>query len=126
MTDHDALDVARDLFDALGRGDLETYRRLMDPTAVVWTNFDDRRHDAAGAERLVAFLVDTVEGLHYEIVRREPIPDGFVQQHVLRGRAPDGTELAMPACLWATVRDGRVVAMEEYLDPAALAALATR
>src|SRR5690606_30428556 len=89
-TDHDALAVAERLFDALGRGDLETYRQLMDPTAVVWTNFDDRRHDAEGAGRLVAFLVDMVVGLHYEIVRREPIPGGFVQQHVLRGHAPDG------------------------------------
>jgi ketosteroid isomerase-like protein len=46
-----------------------------------------------------------------------------VQRHVLRGTAPDGTELAMAACIWVAVEDGRVVRMDEYLDPAGVAAL---
>ena len=120
----DALDVGQRLFEALSSGDLDTYRSLMAADARVWTNFDDREVGAGEAERIVGWLVRTVEGLRYDIVRREAVPGGFVQQHVLRGRAPDGTELAMAACVWATVVDGRVVRMEEYLDPGGVAALA--
>jgi ketosteroid isomerase-like protein len=42
---------------------------------------------------------------------------------VLRGTAPDGTAVAMPACVVAAVADGKVVRIDEYLDPGALAAL---
>ena len=34
------------------------------------------------------------EGLRYEIVRREALEGGFLQQHVLRGTAADGTYAA--------------------------------
>lgn len=121
MTTPGPLEVAEALFAALGRGDLDTYRDLMDPGARVWTNIDAREMDATEAERLVRWLVRAIEGLHYEIVRREAVPGGFVQQHVLRGRTAVGVEVAMPACIWGTVRDGRIVRMEEYLDPSALA-----
>jgi hypothetical protein len=43
---------------------------------------------------------------------------------VLCGIAPDGTDIAMPACIVATVSDGLVTRMNEYLDPAGVAALA--
>jgi ketosteroid isomerase-like protein len=46
-----------------------------------------------------------------------------VQQHVLRGVAPNGTALEIPACIVCTVRDGRIVRLEEYLDSAHTAPL---
>ena len=51
------------------------------------------------------------------------LPDGFLQEHVLRGTAPDGSEIAMPACLVVTVRDGRFLRIHEYLDASQVAAL---
>ncbi len=51
------------------------------------------------------------------------IPGGFLQEHVLHGTAPDGTAVAMPACIIATVGDARISRMHEYLDPAGVAAL---
>lgn len=119
----DALEVGERLFAALSSGDLESYEHLMSPDARIWTNFDGREVDAATASRTVRWLIATVAGLRYDIVRREAIATGFVQQHVLRGHAPDGTELAMPACIWVTVAGGQVTRMEEYLDPAGVAAL---
>ncbi len=41
----------------------------------------------------------------------------------LRGTAPDGTTIAMPACLIVTIRDGRIARIHEYLDPSAVTAL---
>jgi len=43
----------------------------------------------------------------YDVSRRDLIPGGFLQEHVLRGTAPDGTTIAMPACIIAAVADGR-------------------
>ncbi len=36
----------------------------------------------------------------------------------LRGRLPDGAEIAMPAAMYLTVSGGRVRRIEEYLDSA--------
>jgi len=119
----DALAVGERLFGALSSGDFATYEGLMSPDARIWTNFDGRDVDAATASRTVRWLMTKVSGLRYEIVRREATDGGFVQQHVLHGHAPDGTALAMPACIWVTVEDGLVTRMEEYLDPAGVAAL---
>ena len=42
--------------------------------------------------------------------------DGFVQQHVVRGRNALGEEFAIPACLVVTVVEGRITRLDEYLD----------
>lgn len=114
--------LADQLFNAIGAGDLDTVRRVMDPEATVWTNFDNRTVDRDRALRTIGWLVEHVAGLRYDVVRREILPGGFVQQHVLVGTAPSGQAVAMPACIVATVADGLVVRMEEYADPSVLVA----
>ena len=42
---------------------------------------------------------------------------------MLHGTAPDGSAVAMPACIIATVAGGRITGMHQYLDPAGVAAL---
>ncbi len=123
MTDDSALELGERMFTALSAGDLDGYRSMIAPDVVVWTNFNDLEVDADAALRTVKWLMRTVTDLRYDIVRRDPVPGGFVQRHVLRGTAPDGTELAMPACIWVTITDGLVSRMDEYLDPAGVAAL---
>ena len=122
----DALEVAERLFTAIGEGDLDTVEALLDPEVRVWTNFDDRTVDRARALRTIGWLATTFGGLHYEVVERFATPEGFVQRHVLRGTAPNGTEVAMPACIVAEVADDspgpRITSMAEYLDPSPLTA----
>lgn len=48
---------------------------------------------------------------------------GYIQQHVLRGTAPNGVEVAIPACLVVQLRDGLIARLDEYLDSAAVAPL---
>ena len=57
-----------------------------------------------------------VSGLRYDITRRVPAPDGVLQQHVLRGRLPDGAEVELHAAMYLQVRDGHITRIEEYLD----------
>ena len=97
------------------------------PDAVVWHNYDGVAQTVDENLRVLRWLVRHVTDLRYEEVRRLRTPEGFVQQHVLRAKALDGSEVTIPACLIGTVRDGRIVRLEEYIDSAHVAPLrATR
>lgn len=113
------------MFKAIEAGDDDAYRACVSETSTVWTNFDDRHQQIADVVRTLGWLRRHVHGLRYDIVRRESIAGGVVQQHVLRGRAGDGTEIAMPACVWCTIEDGLVTSIAEYLDPSGLSAAMT-
>ena len=52
--------------------------------------------------------------------------DGFVQQHVLRGVAPNGSKLEVPAMMRVYCREGRISRIEEYLDTGQVKALTER
>jgi uncharacterized protein len=57
-----------------------------------------------------------VSGLRYDIVRRTIAADGVLQQHVLRGRLANGTDVELHAAMYLQVRDGHITRIEEYLD----------
>ena len=63
-------------------------------------------------------LLRTVSGLRYDVVRRASAADGVLQQHVLRGRLPNGADVELPAAMYLQVRDGHITRIEEYLDSA--------
>jgi uncharacterized protein len=105
-------------FAALEAGDIETLREIYAPDAVIWHNDDLIEQPVADNLRVLAGLHRAVSGLHYDIVRRVPAPDGVLQQHVLRGRLADGTDVALHAAMYLQVRDGHVTRIEEYLDSA--------
>jgi ketosteroid isomerase-like protein len=124
MTDDEVLQLADRVFSAIEDGDLEALRACYAPEMVSWTNFDDRESDLEQALKVVGWLCSRLSDRRYDVRRRILVDGGFVQEHVLCGTAPDGTEIAMPACIVATVADGAVLRMNEYLDPAGVAALA--
>jgi len=123
MTDDETLALAERMFRAIEIGDLDDLRELYDPDIVVWANFDDREQDIDGSMRLLGWLCAKLSDRRYDVKRRDVIPGGFLQEHVLRGTAPDGSEVAMPACIVATVVDGRITRVNEYLDPTGVGAL---
>jgi ketosteroid isomerase-like protein len=64
--------------------------------------------------------------LSYTDIRRSAIDDGFVQRHVLVATNRAGRRVEVPACVVATVRDGHIIRLDEYLDSAAVAAMMER
>ena len=124
--DTEVLDLAERMFRAIEAGDLETLRPIYADDFVAWSNFDDATKDVDATMSVLGWMCHKLADRRYDVVRREPIAGGFLQQHVLRGTAPDGTAVAMPACVVAVVADGRVTRIDEYLDPSALAALSTK
>jgi len=123
MTDDETLALADRMFRDIEKGDLDDLRECYDPGIVVWANYDDREHDLDGSMRLLGWLCAKLGDRHYDVKRRDVIPGGFLQEHVLCGTAPDGSAVAMPACIVATVADGRITRMHEYLDPMGVRAL---
>ena len=105
-------------FAALEAGDIAALREIYAPDAVIWHNDDLIEQAVEDNLRVLAGLHKVVSGLRYDIVRRVPAPDGVLQQHVLRGRLPDGAEVELHAAMYLRVADGHITRIEEYLDSA--------
>ena len=116
--------VADDIFGAIEKGDVEGVRATYAPDATIWHNFDGIDQTVEENLRVLAWMVRTFTARSYDEVRRHEWDTGFVQQHVLRVTKQDGTVVEVPACIVATVADGKITRIEEYLDSAQTARLA--
>ena len=106
---------------AIASGDADTLRSLYAPGAVIWHNGPG---PGGGAEqgvddnlRTFRWLSRHLDDFRYEEIRRDPLPGGYVQRHVLRGQLADGTRIEIAACLFVTLdATGRIARIEEYAD----------
>jgi ketosteroid isomerase-like protein len=114
--------VAR-FFAALEGGDIDTVREIYAPDAVIWHNDDLIEQPVDENLTMLAALHRTVAGLRYDIVRRVPTADGVLQQHVMHGLLPNGTDAELHAAMYLRVRDGHITRIEEYLDSGKRAAI---
>jgi ketosteroid isomerase-like protein len=112
----DALEVADRLFRAIEAGRIDLVGELYAADAVIWHNHDGVEQTPAENLRTLTWLVDNLTGVRYTGVRRSATATGFVQQHVLCVTNRAGTEVEIPACIVATVEDGRITRLDEYLD----------
>jgi ketosteroid isomerase-like protein len=104
------------LYDALATGDLEAARRCLTDDARIWHCFESFEHTPASIytewQGFVAHFVER-KVTH---VRRQPTPEGFVQQHVLSVRAVNGQPLSWPICIVVRIEDQRIARLDEYMD----------
>lgn len=122
--DDPVLQLADRLFAAVAAGDLAALRdEIYAPDCRIWHNGDGVAQTVEQNLMVLGWAVKHIAELRYEEVRRQRTATGFVQQHVLRGRIANGTELRVPACMIGTVADGRITRLEEYLDMAHFAPL---
>jgi hypothetical protein len=101
-------------------------RAIYAPDAKLWHNNDEIEQTVDQNLRVLAWLIRALPERQYRILRREILPDGFFQQHVLEGVLADGQPFAMHACVVVQSKDGRIIRLDEYLDPAAGAPLAAQ
>jgi ketosteroid isomerase-like protein len=122
----DAVNALADRFvAALEADDADTIRELYAPDVTVWHNFDQVEQNRDQSLAVLAWVGRKMPNRRYDEIRRVITPDGYVQQHVLRGTAPDGSPMEVPAVLRVYCDDGRITRVEEYLDTAQTAALNT-
>lgn len=119
----DVLAIAARFMQALEDADLDAVRSLYASDARLWHNFDQQLQSVEDNLKTLGWIHRKLDDLHYDIVRREPIPGGYYQQHVLRGTLASGEAFAMPACAIVKVENGRIVSLDEYLDSAHTAPL---
>ncbi|MBK9544437.1 MAG: nuclear transport factor 2 family protein [Dehalococcoidia bacterium] len=110
-------------FAAISRGDIDAVRAIYAPDAVIWHNDEKAEQTPDRNLKVLGWVTRNIKDMRYEEVRRHETPTGFVEQHVLRGVAPNGAPLEIPACIVCEVRDGRITRLDEYLDSAQTAAL---
>src|SRR5277367_6296024 len=102
-----SLALADKLFAAINANDQDALRNdVYAADVVVWHNNDNHEQHIEENLKVLRWLHRNVAAKRYEQVRRQPTPTGFVEQHVLRGTAPNGAELNVLACLVVTVADG--------------------
>jgi ketosteroid isomerase-like protein len=110
--------LADEFIAAVETGDLETIRTsVYAPDARIWHNTDDRVIGPEENLRVLNWLAGTLRDMRYTEIQRRLTPDGYVQQHVLRGIVPNGEELTLRACFIVTVEADRITRLDEYMDP---------
>lgn len=121
MTDHTL--VARALFNAFENNDQAAASALLADTFWGAQNGGPSM-DRAILLGFVASVNAVVPDFRYEDIVCEATAHGFVEEHTVKGTLPDGTSLDLRLCLVATVKDGKVENLREYLDRAGAAGLA--
>lgn len=113
MTD---LELADRFIRALEAGDEATVRECYADDAVIWHNFDGIEQTVDDNVASLHWLRRIMEGIRYADIRRAPLPDGLLQQHVLTGSI-DGAPIAVDSCVIMQIGAGRIQRLQEYLDP---------
>ena len=116
--------VADRFFAAIERGDVDAVADLYSDDVTVWHNYDGLDQTKAESLRTLGWIASHFGPLRYVDVRRIELADGFWQQHVTE-LTHRGAVTRIPAALRAYCRFGRIVRIEEYVDPAPFALLAT-
>lgn len=114
----DILALAERLAAASNRGDMEEMARCYAPDAKIWRNFDGQEQSVEEMFKVSRWINKKLSNRQYKVLRREAIPGGYVQQHVMTGTLSNGELFELPACFVALVKDGKVTRVEEYLDSA--------
>jgi ketosteroid isomerase-like protein len=106
------------LFGALAGGDVEAAVACFADGAKVWHCFDCIAHDKPAMREQWQVLVANFPERDFVDVRRQPIPGGFVQQHVMTATTASGARKAWPTCIVVRVENGLIARLDEYIDRA--------
>jgi ketosteroid isomerase-like protein len=112
------LDLAERFVSAVQAGDKDAVRACYAPDAKLWHNTDNIEQTVDQNMKVLDWFIRTLPDRFYRVVRREALPDGFMQQHVLEATLPDGQKWAMDACVVCRVENGVITRLDEYLDSA--------
>lgn len=118
-------DVADRLFGSIERGDYAAVERLWGQNVVVWHSGDEHDNDRSDALKVIRWFIKITTRRSYEILDRQFFDGGFVQQHVLHADGTNGPSIALRVCIVIKVDAGLITRIDEYFDPADMAALLT-
>lgn len=118
MTETEMHALADRFMRAIERSDTAEIQACYAPDARIWHNNDGKEQGPEENLKVLRWVEKRLANRKYHVVARRVFTDGYVQQHRLTGTLPGGAAFSMPACLVVTVKGGRIVRLEEYLDSA--------
>lgn len=110
------LEIAAGLFDNIERKRVDGVAALYADDIAVWHNFSNAEQKKSENLAVLDGLTRAVESLRYEVLERVLLGDRVLQRHNLRCRTAKGEEIVIPACIFITVRNGKIARIDEYLD----------
>jgi uncharacterized protein len=112
------LEAALVVLEVLATGDAAAADHVLAPGAVLWHNDGSGEVPARDGFAGASTLHRMVDGLRVDVLMAEPLPGGAVMRFEVRGtvRSTDA-ELCARNCMFATVVDGRITRIDEYMDP---------
>lgn len=115
--------IAKALFQAFEDGDDDAVR------ALCAADFKGVQNGGAvvGLPTLLAFSAavrTVVTDFRYENARCAATASGFVEEHDVCGKLPDGATLRLYVCVVGEINDGKITHLREYFDSASAAGLA--
>jgi ketosteroid isomerase-like protein len=103
---------------ALEGKDPDAMIAVLAPGAEIWHDYDRKVLDARENMAAIGTLAQIVSDAKMEHVRVAEFDGGFVYQYALHGTVvANGKPFEMQNCIVATVADGLVTRMDEYVDP---------
>lgn len=120
--DTSVVDLADELFAAIERGDEARLDELFDSDIAVWRVGARRDDDKQRALKVLRWFIGVTAERSYQILDRQPFPDGFVQQHILHATGTNGGLIALRVCIVIKLGANALISrIDEYFDPADLA-----
>ncbi len=104
------------LFDAIEAGDLDAVAACFAPDFRMWFNVTGQTSDRDGTLAALRGGYDIQRRRTYNDRQINTFDDGFLARYTLNVVLHDGSAATLWACLVATVHDGLIVRMDEYLD----------
>lgn len=115
--------VARQLVERLLAKDVDGVADLYTDDMTAWRNSDGRTLVKKQALKVVRILTGNLHDLSYENIRVTPTATGYVQQHTMKCTAPNGRPVEAHVCMIATLENGKIAHVAEYMDTAQMAPL---
>ncbi|MEZ5552931.1 MAG: nuclear transport factor 2 family protein [Pseudomonadales bacterium] len=112
-----ALTVAGRLFACIEAGNPAGVDALYATDVEVWHNFSNSVQSKSENLRTLEGLISSVAAIEYEVKERVALDDNrILQRHDLHCTTAGGERHTIPACIFITVKNGRIVRIDEYLD----------
>lgn len=109
------IELAKRFIQAIDTEDVDTLREIYATDATIWHDFDRVDQDPETNIQSLITMRQAIPSVRWVTTRIEALAEGFVLTYDLTVTFPEKT-LAIPACVIATVSQGKITRLEEWVN----------
>lgn len=109
-------DLAHRFLAAAAARDVVALEPLYDPDGTFWNNVIGKPLTTEQVLDVSRLEAERIDDYRFDDARVSTTDDGFVLQFTAVGATKAGVSFRVSVCLVATTRNGRIVAIDEYVD----------